>query len=64
MAKSRAAISEIRTPDPLSQYNVEPPEKRLRNSSNRLGVAEQFSDESVQRAVRSDLGDGDSVRSA
>jgi len=39
----------------FTQYNVESPEKRLRNSSNRVGVAEQFSDESVQRAVRSDL---------
>jgi transposase len=39
----------------FTQYNVASPEKRLRNSSNRVGVAEQFSDESVQRAVRSDL---------
>ena len=33
----------------FTQYNVESPEKRLRNSSNRVGVAEQFSDESVQQ---------------
>jgi len=39
----------------FTQYNIEPPEKRLRNSSNRVGVAERFVHESVQRAVRSDL---------
>ena len=39
----------------FTQYNVESPEKRLRNASNRVGIAERFTDESVQRAVRSDL---------
>ena len=39
----------------FTQYNVESPEKRLRNASNRIGIAEQFSDASVQWAVRSDL---------
>ena len=39
----------------FTQYNLEAPEKRLRNAANRLGIPEQFPDESVQWAVRSDL---------
>ena len=39
----------------FTQYNVAAPEKKLSYHANRVGVAERFCDESVQRAVRSDL---------
>ncbi len=50
-----AAGSGDRARDTFTQYNLAPLEKRLRNASNRVGVAERFADESVQRAVASDL---------
>ena len=39
----------------FTQYNVAAPEKKLSYHTHRVGVAERFSDESVQQAVRSDL---------
>jgi transposase len=39
----------------FTQYNVAAPEKRLSYHANRVGIAERFADESVQRAVSSDL---------
>jgi len=39
----------------FTQYNVAAPEKKLSYHANRVGIAERFADESVQRAVRSDL---------
>jgi transposase len=39
----------------FTQYNVTAPEKKLSYHANRVGIAERFSDESVQRAVRSGL---------
>ena len=39
----------------FTQYNISAPEKKLSYHVNRAGVAERFSDESVQLAVRSDL---------
>lgn len=39
----------------FTQYNVAVPEKKLSYHANRVGIAERFTDESVQRAVRSDL---------
>jgi len=39
----------------FTQYNVAAPEKKLSYHVNRVGVAERFTDESVQRAVRCDL---------
>ena len=39
----------------FTQYNVDAPEKKLSYHKNRVGVAERFSDESVQRAVQSDV---------
>lgn len=39
----------------FTQYNLAAPEKRLHNQANRAGVAERFVDESVRRAVESDL---------
>ena len=38
-----------------TQYNVAAPEKKLSYHRHRIGVAERFSDESVQWAVQSDL---------
>jgi len=39
----------------FTQYNVATPEKKLSYHKNRAGVAERFQDQSVQRAVQSDL---------
>ena len=39
----------------FTQYNLAAPQKKLSYHANRVGVAERFSDESVQRAVQSDL---------
>jgi transposase len=39
----------------FTQYNLKAPEKRLNSTSNRSGVAEHFTDPSVQLAVQSDL---------
>ena len=38
-----------------SQYNLPPSPKKLSYKANRVGVAEKFTDESVQRMVASDL---------
>jgi transposase len=39
----------------FTQYNLPAPEKKLSFHANRAGVAERFTDESVQRSVRLDL---------
>jgi transposase len=39
----------------FTQYNLSAPEKRLSFHANRVGIAERFTDESVQRSVRVDL---------
>ena len=39
----------------FTQYNLASPEKRLSRPANRGGIAERFPDQSVQRAVQSDL---------
>ncbi|MDB5337405.1 MAG: transposase of ISPca4, partial [Planctomycetaceae bacterium] len=44
-----------RVTNTFTQYNLAAPEKRLSFNVNRLGIAERFSDPSVQQAVRSDL---------
>lgn len=49
------ALCTARVKNIFTQYNLPVPEAKLSRASNRVGLAEQFSDESVQKAVRSDL---------
>jgi len=44
-----------RVTNTFTQHNLAAPEKRLSSKVNRIGIAERFSDVSVQQAVRSDL---------
>jgi transposase len=49
------ALATARVRNTFTQYNLPAPAAKLSRASNREGLAEQFSDESVQKAVGSDL---------